>query len=351
MKKSLFITIIIALLASCVFAQEFKPYGSARIGYWYDMQSKEMTGNKADLDLNYGLQSNSRFGVSFTKDNLQAKVEYGAKVDGTSSVNLRLLYAKYAFNDMSLLIGQDYDGTNEYASQVYGDDANLIGFGAVDGGRNPQIKAEFKNGLYFSLIKPAFTASSGFSADSSDVLIPRINIGYKFNHENIYIHPSFVLQQTSYSKDDNSDLSDDVSALAYLFAVTGQMKMDAITLRAQANYGSNTGNMGYKGPSNKAKWMAADQEFSNTSTLGGFAEASYALSKELVFNTGFGYASSSNDEWDKDDAQASMYVQAKIKIQSLQLIPEIGIQDKMKNNTGVKEGNKTYFGTQLRMDF
>lgn len=345
MNKKTLSVIILGLFAVICLAQDFKPYGSARIGYWYENQSKEMTGNKSDLDLNYALQSNSRFGANFTKDNLIAKVEYG------TAVNLRLLYAKLKFNNYSILVGQDYDGTNEYASQVYGDDCNLIGYGAVDGGRNPQVKIEFDKGLYLALIKPAFTASSGFTSTNTDILFPRINLGYRFNMDNITIHPTLVLQQIEYTKDDNTTLLDDVSYLSYLMALNAQYKMEATTVKAQFNYGVNTGNMNYKGPKNSAVWNTTDNELSDTATMGGFMEVSNNLNDNLSLNLGAGYASSSNDEWDEADAQSSVYLQTKIKLSKLQIVPEIGIQDKMKDKSNTKEGNKIYFGTQLRMDF
>ncbi|MBP7562191.1 MAG: hypothetical protein KA886_00240, partial [Candidatus Cloacimonetes bacterium] len=127
MKKVIFVTLALALAATTAFAQEIKAYGSARLGYWYEMPNEDYAGGESDFDLNYGIQSNSRFGVNFKKDDLTAKVEYG------TGVNLRLLWAKMNMGSFDLLIGQDYDGLNEYAAQVYSADNGLIGYGAVDG--------------------------------------------------------------------------------------------------------------------------------------------------------------------------------------------------------------------------
>lgn len=348
MKKIVLFTGLLSLAIGSLFAQaEIKPYGSARLGYWYDSLNKDMSSTgKSDLDLNYMLQTNSRFGVNFKNDNLTAKVELGSK----DPLNLRLLWAKLNYGDMSVLIGQDYDGTNEYAGQVYGEDLNLIGYGAVDGGRNPQIKFELKNGFYASLIKPYTSSDPAAVSDlkKMDVLIPKINIGYKMNMNNLTIHPTLVFQSYSYDKDATTF---DSSVNSWLGACTFQMKMDAMTLRAQLNYGNNTANMGYKGPSNKALWDTAKLETVDTSTMGMFGELTYNLSDIMTVDGGFGYASSSNDNFDADDTQMSIYAQMKYKAGKLSIIPEIGIVDNMKKYDDSKEGSKTYFGTQLRMDF
>lgn len=365
MKKILFGIIMLSLLASMAFAQEIKPYGSARIGYWYEMLSEvknnDVVTRESDLDLNYGLQGNSRFGVNFKKDDLTAKVEYGYK-DGiddleketkTSFASLRLLYAKMNMGSYSILIGQDYDGLSEYAGQVYGDDTNLIGWGAVDGKRNPQVKVEYQNGFYFAFVKPTMTAPDGLTEDvkSKDLLFPRVNVGMKFKMDNFYIHPTLAVQQFSYSKDDNP-ISDDISVMSYQFAVTGQMNMDALMLRAQLNYGGNAGNMDYKF-AEQAHWNNDKKELTDASTLGGFFEFGYKVSDMMTLDAGLGYMSNDRDtdDYEQADSRMALYGQIKLKFGALQVIPEMGMMNEMENEAKVKEGSKMYFGTQLRMDF
>lgn len=348
MKKIIFGIIMLSLLATMAFAQDIKPYGSARIGYWYEMPNKDYMGtDESDLDLNYGLQGNSRFGVNFKKDDLTAKVEYG------TGVNLRLLYAKMNMGSYSILIGQDYDGLSEYAGQVYGDDTNLIGWGAVDGKRNPQVKFEYENGFYFALVKPTLTAPAGLPANSNntDLLFPRVNIGMKYKMDNFYIHPTLAVQQFSYSKDENP-VTDDVSVMSYQFAVTGQMNMDALMLRAQLNYGGNAGNMGYSF-AEKAHWDDTEKEIKGASTLGGFFEFGYKVSDMMALDAGLGYTSNDRDtdDYEKADSRMALYGQIKMKFGALQVIPEMGMLNEMNDKAENKEGSKMYFGTQLRMDF
>ncbi len=341
MKKIILIVSLVMLAVTC-FAQ-ITPYGSVRMGFFYENEDEDYSKlGESRLKLNYNLQSNSRFGVNFKKDNVTGKVEYGA----SSSVNLRLLYAKYNFSSWSLLIGQDNDGTNQYASQVWGNDNGLIGYGAVDGSRNPQVKIEFNNGFYASLIKPKFVDHRKLDKLQIDELIPRINIGYNFKLDDIKIMPTFVFQQVNYNKDAHEF---DYVTRSWLISNTVEYKANPMLIKGQLNYGSNTGNMGYKGPANLA--VAEQSKTENTSTLGGFVQFAYTVQPNMTIDTGVGYASSSNEYYKEDDAQMAFYVQANIRADKLRIVPEIGLVDNMKDRNGNKQGSMLYVGTQLRLDF
>ncbi len=362
MKKIIIGVILMTSLISMIYAQvDIKPYGSARVGYWYESLSKEMTSyQKEDMDLNYMLQSNSRFGVNFKNDKLTAKVEYG------TGVNLRLLWVKQDMGSYSVLIGQDYDGTSEYSAQVYSTDKGLIEFGAVDGGRNPQIKLEMKNGFYVSLIKPnTLTNPAGYDNKAIDLLIPKINLGFKYKYYNFYSHPTLVFQTYSFDKNfpymyagtDSAKTGINESVNSWLFAYTGQINIDDLMIRGHVNYGSNTGYMGYNGPSNSGYWDATRHEITNTTTMGGFFEFGYKLNSQVNINTGVGYEASSNDKYLNNnnkkvsDEQMSAYAQIKFQVNKFMIIPEIGLLDYMNSISGEKQGSLMYFGTQLRMDF
>lgn len=350
MKKILLVMVTLMLLSMIYAQSEIKPYGSVRVNYWEDMVSKELSGfDKADADMNFGLQSNSRMGINFKSDGIIGKVEYG------TGVNLRLLYAKQDFGNYTVLIGQDYDGISEYAGQVYGTDNGLIGYGAVDGSRNPQIKFEMKNGFYAALIKLYTTGDpAGLGTSNIDASFPKMNFGFKYKSGPLYVHPSLLFQSYAYDKD---AATFDEAVTSWLFACTGQYDMKPFIVRAQINYGSNTGFMGISGPSTTGNWNASNHEITNTSTLGGFGEFSMLINEVMTIDTGFGYASSSNDKYISasnkkvSDSQMAVYAQLKYKIGKLTFIPEIGLQDKMKDKADVKEGNLTYFGSQFRIDF
>ena len=343
MKRILFVVVLV-VMAVGLFAQ-ITPYGSARIGYWYENRDKDMLGgDDSRLSLNYGLQSNSRFGVNFKHDNLIGKVEYG------TGVNLRLLYAKQSFGSWSLLIGQDNDGTNQYANQVWGTDNGLIGYGAVDGGRNPQIKMEMDNGFYAALIRPNTSYDPANQSYAIDALIPKINLGYNMKMDDLKIMPTFMMQMYNYNKDFSAN-ENDASVLSWLFAATAEYNAEPMLVKAHLNYGSNTGNMGYAGPSNLAVWDSAKKETIDTATLGGFLMFGYDVSPTMNINTGVGFASSSNDKFEEDDARMAFYIQANMRLQKLRIVPEIGMINHMDDIDGESEGSMLYFGTQLRFDF
>lgn len=340
--KRILLVLMLVVMTTAIFAQ-ITPYGSARIGYWYENEDEDYSKlGESRLKLNYNLQSNSRFGVNFRQENVTGKVEYGA----SSTVSLRLLYAKYNFGDWSLLIGQDNDGTNQYANQVWGNDAGLIGYGAVDGGRNPMIKFEMKNGFYASLIKPRFVDHRKLSNLQIDELVPRINIGYNMKMNSTKIMPTFVFQQVNYNKDAHGF---DYITRSWLLSNTVEWKENQIMVKGQANIGSNTGNMGYRGPANLA--VSEQSKTEDTMTYGGFLQFAYQVKSDLTIDTGLGYANSSNKYYEKDVAQMALYVQANMRFDKLRVVPEIGLVDNMKDRNGKDLGSMMYVGTQLRLDF
>ncbi len=358
MKKAILVFLAIGFMAT-MFAAEITPYGSARLGYWYENLSKENStdGNvtgKSFMRLNYALQGNSRLGVKFKNDALTGQVEYGAK-DGTA--NVRLLWGKYDFGTWALLFGQDYTGFNEYASQVYGGDNDLIGYGAADEGRQAQVRVEMKTGLYFALIKPALVDPSGYTGTGhmKNVMMPKINVGYKMNMGNLYFHPTFGFNTYSYNKEGASadTITYDHSVTSWILGLTAKSTMDAISIKGHLNYGQNIKNYGISTATNNgAYYTADDNKVNDVSTLGLFVEGSYKMNDTMTPTIGLGMVSSSNSDWDKSDGAMAIFAQLNYKMnKSLCFIPEIGIQDRQKNAGGDKEGSLFYFGTQMRVDF
>ena len=56
MKKVIFVTLALALAATTAFAQEIKAYGSARLGYWYEMPNEDYAGGESDFDPDPGFR-------------------------------------------------------------------------------------------------------------------------------------------------------------------------------------------------------------------------------------------------------------------------------------------------------
>lgn len=356
MKRILF-AILAGVFCVSLFSQ-VTPYGSARINYWYENTSKDMNNynlgiDKARLSMNYGLQPNTRFGLNFKHDALTGKIEFGIS---NNLASLRLAYGKYNFDGYSLLIGQDFDGTAHFANQAWGADNGLIGYGNAYAGRNPQIKFEMNNGLYFALIRPHTAGDPANLNSSIDAIIPKINLGYNYKLDNLKIMPTFMFQTYQYNKDFNSnDIDETVNS--WLFATTTELKASSVLLKAQVNYGVNTGNMGVSGSGHRAVWVQADSKLEDTATMGGFLQLAYEINPNFVFDTGLGYSSSSNstykdsDNKDVNDSKMAVYAQTRLKFNSLIFVPEIGLINEMEDSQGVKRGSRMYFGTQLRYDF
>ena len=362
MKKVIFSALLVVLCIS-LFAQ-ITPYGSARVGYWFENADEDKSGVKDEngepisyMTSRYFLQTNSRFGVNFRQDEFAARVELDGN-NGSQAIGLRLLWARQSFGSWSLLVGQEEVVANQKTTQVWDSDLNMNGYGAVDGGRRMQVRMDMDNGFYAALIQPNMVAPSGSPAEP-EFLFPMINLGYNWKNDKIAVAPTLVFQQFGYNKDKHGD---DPSVMSYLFSVTADFSAtDELLVRASFNYGSNTGNMGYRGPYNTAGWKAKtnpndDTETDDIATLGGWLTARYALNPNVNFTGGFGLAMSSNEDWDNDPTRMGFYVQAEMRFQRLRFIPEIGMMDDgvqpMKvADKDIENGSLFYFGTQLRLDF
>jgi len=183
--RKILLTVVLVTISLCLFAQaEITPYGSARIGYWYTMTDEDYAQDPDRFQMDFGLQSNSRLGVNFKNNDLNANVEFG------SEGNLRFLWARQSFGKWALLVGLAEDGTNQGGRQVFNTDNMLRGYGAVYNGRNTMVRFECDNGLYLALMQPRITRDPADNLDAVDALIPRINFGYNWHHNSVRLLPS-----------------------------------------------------------------------------------------------------------------------------------------------------------------
>ena len=115
--------------------------------------------------------------------------------------------------------------------------------------------------------------------------------------------------------------------------------------------------MGFKGRENLAKWDAAENEVSDTTTLSFMGQIGFDISDTFGLVAGGGMAMSSNDLWDNDAVRTAFFAQAVMKGWGFRFVPEFGMMmegdDIMDNEAGdtVSKGSLMYFGTQLRFDF
>lgn len=360
--KRILLCVVLTIIALGLFAQ-ITPYGSARMGYWYENRDEDyLGGDNSRLSMNYGLQTNSRFGVDYKTRYYVAKVELGYT---GGDISARHLYVKRDFGCWKLTVGQTEDGTNQLANQAWNNDNGLIGYGVVYGGRNPQIRADFNFGLYLALIKPSVILPEQMPATYSsgvDNLIPKINIGYNFKIGNVYFMPTAVVQTYSFNKD---FCDTDVDVNSWLGQLVFDYPGKKIQLKGGFHYGANIGNMGYAAPrinyaegkpydSNKAFY--ADNNTADATTMGGFAALGLRLTDTWNLNLGGGYAntetSSEHPRYPEEDDRMSFYLQLAYKgACGLRIIPEIGMVDDGKGLGGDEQGSLMYFGTQVRFDF
>ena len=339
--------ISLIILISCVFigltAVNWDFYGSARMMMWYEQDNEDLTGSESRLNLNYGLQGNSRFGATVEHDNYTGGVEMGLSGSGAS---LRKVYAEYDFGNMSLLVGQTYTGFADFGSQVYWVDNNLIGFGMAYDGRNPMVKLSMDNGFYAMAMPPEKHGLGSFTADQFDALIPKMNFGYDYSSGKMRLHPTFGFNMTQLNSDFNSGEYDD-QVLSYNLGVTFDYDMDSMFLRIQGNYGQNVSYYGFDYSSTKSSPYWAEEEVKNASTMSAYVD--------LTFNNislGAGLEQSDNDDLDDADAAMSAYALYNYEMaKNLCLVPEVGMIDYMEDGMGNTEGQRIYFGAKLQANF
>ena len=352
--KKFTIIIILGLLITNVFA-EVNFYGSARLGYWYEIKDEDITGGESRIDMQLVNCNSSRMGANFSKDNFLGKIEFG--LHGTGNVYTRLIYGKIILNDdgCNLLVGQTYSGFNaanvasQATSVLIGSENMLFGYGAFYDGRHPMIKFTNKIGIYLSIANPKIIDAANLGADSIDALIPKINLGYDYKNGNLGIYPTFGLNMSKYNKD-VSEMDD--TLLAYAFATTIKYKLNKLAIKCQINYGLNVADYGMiTSTTASAEWDDAAQEVIDTVTMGGFIQITHPVGCAEV-TAGGGYVVSSNDALTDDDTGMSAFLQANMKVyKNMSFIPEVGIIDDMEDGMGIDEGSRTYFGTKLQMDF
>jgi len=368
--KRLIVAILVLATCGVLFAQAspFSFYGSARTGFFYRMDEtygwvtpdgdgdeKWESESRLFFHDKQLLQGNSRIGIDYSKDNLSGKAEFGYN---GGDVEMRKFYGKYDFDGWTLLAGKDVDGTDMLSNQAYDNDLGLNGYGAVFGGRNPQIRfGFFEDALYFSIIKGKYMTYEydrngnividegkdepelKEANDRFDTIIPKINLGYKWDiNDDMTLHPTAMIQMFNYNKDYSgfdADKGDqdatppvppdpnkpkingiDESIMSYLIAITFDWKInDEMKLRVHGNYGQNIANMGFGSeqfgvyhtftvdtdtlgtpiPNADGSLTPKVEDTYNINSMGGYLTFGYNLSDQFGLGLGVGYATTTVD--------------------------------------------------------
>ena len=157
-------------------------YGSARMATFYNLPMQPATGKTAGIDEH--LQANSRFGANFSNGDVGGKVEIGLRdngtaINGSTTTGLdytRLLYGTWNFGSGKLTVGQDYNSYYTFTAQVHDDDNGLNGYGALWDGRQPQIRVNLNNGVYFAAIQPTGNVAGDQFGNNLEKTLQRQNL-------------------------------------------------------------------------------------------------------------------------------------------------------------------------------
>ncbi len=345
MKKVL---LLLSFIACCMTANaiDWGYYASLRMNSFYLIQDEDFMTNQTSgfdndtrVSFDGGLQGNSRIGLTVNEKAYSGKFEAGISDYG---VSLRQLYVTYVRDEYSLLIGKTYTGFSELTSQVYGSDNGLIGSGLFYTGRVAQVKVSREVDGY-----NAYAAFLQPRHDDGDrhIFIPRLNVGIKFDRDNINYHFTSGLSYESFDKDISANEGD---ILSYVLSATAKTQVNDIGVKAQVNFGQNVKNYGIScfGEEIYPKTSKNDNSFEDVMTLAGYLE----LSKNN-FNVALAYMQNESDALKDADGKLTIYANFKHNLwENLFISPEVGMIDHMENGNGVKEGTEIYFGAKLQAD-
>lgn len=316
-------------------------YGSARMATFYNIADVPATGKTAGFDEH--LQGNSTFGMNTDAGEVKGKVELGT---GAGNVALRLLYGTWNFGAGKLTVGQDYNSYYLGSAQVHTDDNAFKGYGAQWDTRQPQIRVNLDNGVYFAAIQPTGNVSgndTGANAEANTnvkMYLPKLNIGYAGKAGAIAYNVGVV--GSSFKN------AGDRQITAVLGYVTGSASFGATSLLYSASVSQNAGDMGFTG---RAKADAAGKD-----AIGfeGFLQVSQKISDTITGNAGFGYAGDRMDvSGAKFNDKMSIFVNAPITLaKNVTVTPEFDYYDQLNNAAGKDENKKAYaLGAKWQINF
>ena len=353
-----------------VVAADWGFYGSARMSTF--SESTDAAEGDDNRDTTWGLQGNSRFGakVKANDNGIGGKFEYG------TGVNLRVLYGTWNFGGGTLLIGQDYTPTTEWASnQVWAGDNDLIGYGMAYGGRQPQIKLKVA-GFEVALISPATTPPASYTgagtapagadthahaitvadvhyAADVETTFPKLELAYKFKTDMFMIKPAFGVNTFNVEDIYGSDESITSYLACFNFAVTP----GPFFFNGGVFYASNYDEYGLSGDSTVAALYTPNpvngtHTFNDVDAWGFQAVAGFKINDGLTVEAGTGMSSyeldadysSSREDW-------SYYGNASVTLApGFFIVPEVGFIDR-DDYQGGNDNDTFYVGAKWQINF
>ena len=349
-KKTVTIAVVGALTALAVPAMaDTALYGSARMATFYNFADSPAGGKSAGFDEH--LQGNSTFGANVKNGEVEGKFEIGA---GTAAVALRLLYGTWNFGAGKLTVGQDYNSYYLGSAQVHTDDNAFKAYGAQWDTRQPQIRINLNNGVYFSVIQPTGNVSGtdlGANAEASSnvkMYLPKLNVGYAGKTGAVGYNIGVV--GTSFK-----NVTADKQITAVLGYANGSAAFGATTLTASFSASQNAGNMSFLG---RKAYDATNKK--DAVGFEGFLQLSQKISDTVSGNIGVGYAGDKIDApakagvaQNKFDNKMAIFVNAPVTLaKNVSVTPEFDYYDQLNNATGNDEKTKAYvIGAKWQISF
>jgi len=363
MKKLFIIVAAMALVSFATFtiAAEWNFYGQARFKTWREGYDKEFIGSAYDDDeTTWDLAGNSRLGAVVKAGDIGGHIELGlygfTGYRVREQVRTRIACGTWNFGSGQLLVGQHYTPTFvPISNQVWGEDADLFGYGGMGGSiRNPMIQLTF-SGFKIALVRPQVTAIAGMA--DTDTKLPKIEASYtaKFGPASFTAFGGY----NSYAVVDATDKNYDMDS--YLAGVAVKFGSGPLFVNGNIWMGNNVGLYGYNYPLGVSSFMAGpawiDPEDYDVDYLGYALVVGFKMSDMVIFEAGYGAINSEANKgsnWE-DDAR-SYYVNATINIaKGFFIVPEIGVIDKedckMGTSKSTEEGKMTYFGAKWQINF
>lgn len=170
-------------------------FGAAKavVGYGYNFSQGTEKGSKVvrgayPSEFLYGIQGNSRVGLSFTYGKVFGAALLGAGEstfygDKTNTGGFRQLYAGYDFGDAGkILAGKSELATSMgFSSSIFDTEAGLQGFGGTSTGTRRFQIAYMLDGLTIQISENDVNNITGEKALGGNKSIPRFTIGYDYN--------------------------------------------------------------------------------------------------------------------------------------------------------------------------
>jgi hypothetical protein len=339
---------------------DYNFYGSMRFKTGYTVTADQP--NRSSDSSQFGLQSNTRFGLNATTGNIGGRIEMGL-LDGTGSANVytRLMYGTLKTDAGTLLIGQTYNPYWTAYAMVYNNDDGLNGFGELYEQRTPQIKFDFNSGLYVSAIQNQAIQKS---VANSKALLPKLNVGFKnkagalsynlgvaYQVYDQYYGAAFAPVAASSVTNVGGvatpnaavPVTDNKRTIqSYLTYFELVMKQETMTAQMKLHYGQNLAEFGFK---RDKSYNAVGNN--NTESYGGVAQVSVDM-----FNVGFSYTVDADDTTAKTDKDVVAFVNAVIKpVKGFSITPEIAYYDNNVNGFDFDGADMVVGTIKWQMDF